>query len=132
MKSKILSFLTVGLCLLAFGCASFNANTYNAENLAADTARASTHAFNQYYQTATNGASPEQLAKLNGYRDQVYAADQQLSKTLATVEGLRLAYVENSADTNKTAVQIGIASLSEQSGNIVALVKSFISNPSTK
>lgn len=112
------------------GCASFNADTYNAEELAVDTATTATHQFNQYYQSTTNGASAADLTKLNTARDQIYSADKDLGKSLAVLDSARLDYVANSADTNKTAVVAALETVSDQSSNVVSLVKQFL--PPTK
>lgn len=121
---KTLCFVTAA-ALLA-GCASLNSNTFNAETLAADSATTATHEFNQYYQSATNGASTNDLAKLNGYRDTLYTADRDLSKALTVLDKARLDYVANSADTNKTAMVAALQTVSDQSSNIVSLVKAFL------
>lgn len=126
MNTKFLAALTVGVCLIVAGCVSFNAGTFNTEKLAVDTATAATHQFNQYYQSATNGASEADLAKLNSARDRLYAADRDLAKSLAVLDAARLEYVANAADTNKTAVTVAMETVSGQSSNIVSLVKSFL------
>ena len=124
MKTKN---VIVGLCLLAVvGCASFSATTFNTEKLAVDTATTATHQFNQYYQSSTNGATEAQLVRLNNWRDQLYAADKDLGKSLSTLEAARLDYAANSADTNKTAVLVAIQTVSDESSNIVSLVKTFL------
>lgn len=129
LKSKI-GTAVLGICLLAFaGCASFNANTFNAETLAADTATTATHAFNQYYQSSTNGATETGIAKLNGYRDEIYSADVDLSKALAVLDKARLDYAGNAAATNKTAVLAALQTVSDQSSNIVSLASAFIVVP---
>ena len=119
----------VGVIALAAGmlsgCASFNANVFNTENIIADAATQATHTFNVYYQAATNGASPDAVAKLDAARDTIYARDQELAKSLGVVEGLRLAYVANSADTNKTVLQIALETAINQSSNIVWTVQNF-------
>jgi hypothetical protein len=122
-KYGILSLLTVAT--LAAGCASFNATTFNTEKLAVDSATTATHEFNQYYQTATNGATDAQVAKLNSFRDQIYAADKDLSKALFALDAARIDYAANAADTNKTAVMAAVQTVSDQSGSIVALIKEF-------
>lgn len=124
------------LCLLAAsallaGCASFNANTFNAETLAADTAKALTHEWNQYYLSATNGATTNQLAKLNANNDQVDTADRDLSKALTVLDQARMDYAVNSAATNKTAVLAALQTASAQSSNVVSLVKIFLPPPPT-
>lgn len=129
-KIKITCLTAVtGVAVLIAGCASFNATTYNTEKLAVDTATTATHQFNQYYQTATNGATDAEVAKLNSFRDQVYTADKDMSKALTVLDAARLDYAANAADTNKTAVMIAIQAVSDQSGNIVALVKTFTTSP---
>jgi hypothetical protein len=122
----LLSVLTIALLA---GCASFNANTYNAEKLAVDTATTATHGFNQYYQSATNGASAADLAKLNSARDQIYTVDRDLSASLAVLDQARLQYVANAADTNKTAVLAAMQTVSQESSNLVSLVKTFLPPP---
>jgi hypothetical protein len=125
-KNLCFCILPSSFCILLAGCASFNANTFNAENLAADAANTATHALNQYYPTATNGATAAQIAKLTSMRDEIYAVDRDLSKALTVLNKARLDYVANAADTNKTAVIAALQTVSDQSGNIVSLVKTFM------
>jgi len=98
--------------------------TYNTEKLLTDSAASATHVFNQYYaqQTATAPASVE----LNSARDTLYKADRQLAATLQVVNTLRLNYTANPAQTNQSAMFIAMQAASDQSSNIVALVKLYI------
>jgi len=121
---KIKSLFCIGLCAALTACASLNSTVFQAENLAADAATDATHAFNQYYHSATNNLADKALANLESTRTQVYAADEKLSDYLATLDGLRLAY--NSGGTNKAAVLNALVAVQSQSTNIVVLIKPFL------
>lgn len=127
MKKSILLF-SLMLSLFAFCGATCNINpttaAFNTERLLGDSAVAATHTFNVYYaqQTATNPPSADLLAA----RTQLYDADRKLHSTLAVVDALRLNYAQNPAQTNQSAMYIAIQSASDQSSNIVALVKMFM------
>ena len=111
------------MAAVVWGCQSFNSTVFYAEKTAVDTATGATHTFNQYYAQATNGASVDQVAKLNAERDALYAADIQLARSAQLVEGLRQSYAANSSSTNAAALQVGLAVLSDQTSNIVAFIK---------
>ncbi len=124
MKTKFTILAACIMALALIGCASTNANLFNTEKIATDTAKAATHTF-------TNGASAAELTRLNNTRDTLYDADRKMSASLIVLDDLRLAYKANSADTNKTAALIALETVSAQSTNIVSLVKSFM-NPQAK
>lgn len=113
--------------LAAFGCAtaSYNAQVFNTENLAADLAKNATSSFNAYYHATTNALNESELAKIEGQRQQLYAADREFASVLSTVDALRETYFVNAADTNKTALAALIITAQAQSSNIVALVREF-------
>lgn len=116
------------LLTLLTGCASFNATVFNTEKTAADTSVAAVHAYNQLYaiEVQDAGTNAAKLAQINSERDQVYDASRRIGASLKLVEALRLAYVTNSADTNRLALQSGLSGLSQNSSNITALIHVFI------
>lgn len=122
---KLLIILPLAVVLA--GCANLATTAFNTEKTVGDTSRATVHAFNQYYIAATNGATAAQLTKLNSERDQVYAASRKVAATLQATETLRLNYVANSADTNATALQVVLKSLSDSSAVLVPLAEGFMS-----
>ena len=121
----IVGFLILSVAGFCAACASFSTNVFNAENLAADSAKTATHAFNQFYFASTNGADVAAMKKLNDARDFIYSADKQLANSLSVVESLRATYALNSADTNKTALQIALSVAQSQASNIVWYVGTF-------
>lgn len=122
----------IGLVVvLAAGCASFNSTTFRLEKAAADAGTGAVHAWNAYYPAATNGASQAECVKLTAEQTQVYEASRKLGATLQVIEGLRLQYVANSANTNLTALQAAVEAAGSQSGAIVLLVKTFMSRSPT-
>ena len=131
MKFNKWTLALAAVAMLAIaGCgttppAKYSTQIFNAEKLAVDSAANATSGFNLYYHTATNGVSEADLARLESARLQIYAADRDMSKAVAVLEGLRQAYVANSADTNKTALDAGLVAVQSQSSNIVGLVKQF-------
>lgn len=119
-----------GLCLLAVvllaGCASFNNKVFRAEQLAADTSITGVSAFNAYVRTATNGMTPPQVAQMQSAQVVVWEAARRLSASLAVSEHMRQSYESNVVD--KAAVQAALATVTENTSNLVYLVnywKSF-------
>lgn len=108
-----------GCALLLCGCANLNKTAFNAENLAADTGIGAVSSFNAYYNANTNKAT------LTEAKNTVYDASKKLSVSLATTEKIRQDYATNSATSNKTALTISLEVLSENTSNIVSVVKFF-------
>lgn len=111
--------------LVIVGCASYQANAFNATQLAVDAATQATHGFNQYYLTATNGMSEADLLKLDKIRDSIYIADKNIAFAASVEERARLAYATNSSDTNKTALDIAVGVVGSQSSNVVWLINNW-------
>lgn len=114
------------LALLCAGCASFNANTFNSTKLAVDTTYGAVHAWNTYYSTAKSTATPQELQLLEIRKGQIYTASKNVGQVAATAEKLRLEYLNNKQETNKTALLIALHTLENQSSNITAIVQIFM------
>lgn len=112
--------------MLICGCASFNATTFRSEKAAADTARGAVHAWNQYIAVASNQVSQAECVKLMQAQAQIYEASRRLGATIQVVDGLRLAYATNSANTNLTALQAGLDAVVSQGTGIAELVRTFM------
>lgn len=127
MKSNkwTLAFAALAAAVIV-GCASTSATVFNTSKALADAAKGATHAFNVYYHQTTNGASADAIQKLDSQRAALYDADHKLSASLNIVENLREAYGTNSTPDNLAALNIGMSAASDQSSNIVALVKTLI------
>ncbi len=120
----------VGLLLLA-GCASFDTATFRTEKALGDGAKGAVHAWNQYIAAASNQVSQAECVKLMAAQTQIYDASRKLGATLQVVEGLRVAYKANAANTNLSALQLALETAASQSGAIVELVRTFMgSSPS--
>ncbi len=122
---KIKSFLLIACMVTIVGCANFATNLYNTENTTVDIARAAVSTYNQYYKNSTNGLSSSALQDMNAQRDQIYDASRKLGASLKVLDQFRLAYTANKNTTNETQATIALQVVSEQSSNIVSLVKIF-------
>lgn len=109
-------------------CASFDTTTFRTEKAVSDAARGGLHAWNQYVAVATNQLSQAECVKLMSEQAQIYDASRKLGATLQVVESLRVAYKQDAANTNLTALQAALEAASSQSGAIVELVKTFMSS----
>lgn len=118
----LVSTLFVSLIVMT-GCASFNRDVFDAEQLATSSAQTATHTFNLYYEAQVSANNTNAIAKLNVVRDELYDADRKLSVALMELERARQAYATNSTTTNKTTVTLAMQSVSTQSSNIVQLAR---------
>jgi hypothetical protein len=125
---------TVGLwlCLVALavsaGCASFNAQVFNSEKLATDSAYSGVRAFNLYYHAATNGAPEQTVADLNAQRDRVYNASRIFSSSVSALDAARQTYATNATDATRLDVTALLTAVSGQSSNLTAIVNQAL-NP---
>lgn len=126
---KILT-LTLMLAVLC-GCASLNTVAFRAEKLTADTAKSSTHLFNEYYKGATNGASPAKVTELNNTRDQIYDADRKLAAVLAVTEAARLQYATNPTPATEVALRSSLSALGDNRSNLTNTVANALAPYST-
>lgn len=129
-KLLILTLLSI-TSLTFFGCALFKdspaTTVYKTEKLIADSTASAVHVFNVYYAQQMGGNQPpSNVDELNKTRDQIHAASKKVGQTLALVDSLRLNYTANPAQTNQSAMFIALQSASDQSSNIVAVVKMFM------
>lgn len=132
MKSKvhraILGVVILNALLLLTACPSLNRNLFNTETLAVDTVTGATHLFNQYEATllAQTNHTSQQSAEVAQNKTVVYNMVRSFGVSVKTVDLLRLAYATNSATSNLTALQAGLAALSANSSNIVFTVQYFM------
>ncbi len=122
---KTAKFLLCALaCLALVACAGFSRAVYNGQNLAVDAVTGAVSGYNQYLSVITNQPGAN-LAKIETEKAQVYGAVKDFARVQSALTAARLDYQANAADTNKTTVTVLLSTLNSQSGNIVALVKSF-------
>jgi hypothetical protein len=130
-KSKIgqmILIATVGVAALTLvACKSFDTTTFRTEKAVGDAGKGAVHAWNQYIAVASNEVSQAECIKLMQEQAQIYDASRKLGATLQVVDGLRVAYKANAANTNLTALQAALEAAGNQSGAIVELVKAFMS-----
>lgn len=131
MFNKLKSIvLCLGLCAVMAGCysgcSSLNSNLFHTEQTSVDLVTSGVHDFNQYFKGATNGATPDTIAKLIDARTQVYQATKDFGLSVAQVDALRLEYKTNQAIMPD--LQAALTALSAQSTNVSTLVSHFI-NP---
>lgn len=124
MKTK-LGFSLI-MALLVAGCASFTTNLYNTENVIADSAKAGVSTYNAYYRNSTNGATSEQLDKLNEQRAAVWDASKKLGVSLKVLDDFRLAYSAKQNTTNQMNAATALQVVSSQSSNLLVLIKTFV------
>lgn len=111
---------------VVWACTSLNTNLYNAENTAVDTVSASGHTFNLWYANAVGaaGADTNKLATLAKQRATVYGSITNFYVGIATVNALRMSA---SSQTNSSALQIALQTLSSEAANIQNAVQFYMS-----
>src|SRR5713101_5830260 len=104
-------------------CTSLSTSTFRLEQTAMDFATVARAGWSAYYISATNGASPEQLANPQKQGTNVLIARQKFAATLFTLETLRASYASNSS--LRPQVESGLLAVNDSLSNIVWLVALF-------
>lgn len=124
-RMKRIPLLFTALALMSLcACAGFSRTVYRSQLLATDTVTAAVHTYNQYLSVITNQPGAN-LPAIRAQQSQVYGATTDFARVQQALTVARLDYQANASDTNKAVVDVLLSTLNSQSGNIVALVRSF-------
>lgn len=127
-RGRISKFAAVAVCvalaLIAVGCQTPNAATYQTENLLADSATSATSAFNQYAKIQEMNGPVQSIEEA---RTNIYAADVRIAAALALANSIRLEMATNSASTNSVQLAPLMQAVANDSTNVVSTVKLIMS-----